>query len=249
MTGPAQLQEIELAAVAAWPALETAPLGGWLWRYSRGGSNRANAVACLAPPGRDTDEAIREAEHRYHALGVAARFQVTDCAAPADLEARLADRGYAAQDRCTTLAAPLPERTAMPSDVRITPRPSAGWLAVYTGTITPDRAAVAPAILQRVPAGSGFVSVETDGACRATVLVVVVGRVAIVECVATAAEARRQGAARTAMQGAMAFATERGARVAALGALATNAPAQALYRGLGFDLAGRYHIRVKDKPA
>jgi ribosomal protein S18 acetylase RimI-like enzyme len=249
MTGPAQLREIERAAVAAWPALETAPLGGWLWRYSRGGSNRATAVACLAPPGRDADEAIREAEHRYHGLGVAARFQVTDCAEPADLGARLAERGYEAHDNCTTLVAPIASQIAMPSDVRITERATDDWLAVYTGTITPDRAAIAPAILKRVPKASGFVSVHRSGVTLSTVLAVVVRDVAIVECVATAAAARRQGAARAAVLGAMAFAAAQGARVAALGALATNAPAQALYRGLGFDLAGRYHIRVKDKPA
>lgn len=249
MTGPAQLKEIERAAIVAWPALETAPLGGWLWRYSRGGSNRANSVACLASPGRDTGEVIRDAESRYFALGAAARFQVTACSEPADLETRLADRGYEAHDVCTTLAAPVPPQAVMPPDVRVTPRVTADWLAVYSGTITPDRAAIAPSILQRVPQAAGFISIQRDGATLATVLAVVVGAVAIVECVATAAEARRQGAARTAMQGALAFAAARGARVAALGALATNAPAQALYRGLGFELVGRYHIRVKDKPA
>src|SRR5947207_3058700 len=43
-----RLLAIERAAVAAWPALETADIDGWLWRYSGGGSQRANSVSALA---------------------------------------------------------------------------------------------------------------------------------------------------------------------------------------------------------
>jgi hypothetical protein len=31
------LAEIEAAAVRSWPALETADVDGWLWRYASGG--------------------------------------------------------------------------------------------------------------------------------------------------------------------------------------------------------------------
>ena len=43
-----KLVAIERAAVAAWPALQTADVDGWLWRYSGGGSQRANSVSALA---------------------------------------------------------------------------------------------------------------------------------------------------------------------------------------------------------
>src|SRR5690606_8256407 len=40
-----RLLAIEGAAVRAWPAGETREVDGWLWRYSGGGSQRANSVS------------------------------------------------------------------------------------------------------------------------------------------------------------------------------------------------------------
>jgi hypothetical protein len=59
----AQLARIEAAAARAWPALETADIDCWLWRYASGGSLRANSVSTLAFHG--TDAAVREAGRRY----------------------------------------------------------------------------------------------------------------------------------------------------------------------------------------
>lgn len=242
-----RIADIERAAISAWPALRSAELaGGWLWRHSKGGSGRANSVACLDWHGGDPDAAIADAEARYASVHAEPKFQVTDAAAPADLDARLAVRGYVAYDACTTLARALPHEEETPPGIEIDDRPSDDWLMVYTSVITPDRRPVAPAILARVPRGSGFVGLRRHGRLLATVLTVPVGDIAIVECVATAAEARRQGAARDAMLGAMAYAAGHGASCVALGAVATNAPAQALYAALGFRRVGGYHLRRKD---
>lgn len=241
------LADIEHAAVVAWPALDTAMIGAWLWRSSSGGSGRANSVSCLAEPGVDVEAAVADAEARYRERRAPARFQITDVALPGDLDLFLASRGYEAYDTCTTLARPLTTAdAAMPPGILLTDRPCADWFEVYAGVITPDRRTVAPRILERVPQPCAFVGATVDGRVAATVLVVLVGRIAIVECVATAEAARRRGVARTAMRGAMAWAAEQGATTGALGVVATNAPAQALYRGLGFIEQGRYHLRRKD---
>ena len=68
---------IEQAAVRSWPALETADIDGWLWRYASGGSQRANSVSALAFTGRDVEAAICEAERRYGAKGAPCWFTVT----------------------------------------------------------------------------------------------------------------------------------------------------------------------------
>ena len=241
------LADIERAAVTAWPALETASIGGWLWRSSSGGSGRANSVSCLGEPGLDMEAAVADAEARYRARGAPARFQITDVAVPGDIDRFLAGRGYEAYDACTTLVRQLTAPDlAMPGDIVISPRPSAEWFDVYASVITPDRRTVAPRILDRVPQPCAFVGAMVDGRVAATVLAVLVGPIVIIECVATAAAARRRGVARTAMVGAMAWAAERGATTAALGVVAANAPAQSLYRGLGFIERGRYHLRRKD---
>jgi len=240
------LLAVERAAIRAWPALETRDIGGWLWRYSAGGSQRANSVAALADPGLDPEAAIDEAEALYADRGARPQFQITDAANPSDLDARLARRGYRFNDPCTTLAADLNGNTVMPAEAVFLRRADAEWFETYASVITANRKAVAPQILARVPAEAVFVGIRLGGRIAATTLVVLDCPVAIVECVATHPDARRQGAARLAMYAAMRWANDHGARIMALGAVAANAPAQALYAALGFRLVGRYHMRIKD---
>src|SRR5437660_2414899 len=98
------LRRIERLHVRAWPAFETADIDGWLWRYSGGGSQRANSVSALAFQGADADAAIAEAEARYRARGASPLFQVCHVNAPGDLDERLQRRGYRLQEPCTALA-------------------------------------------------------------------------------------------------------------------------------------------------
>ncbi|MGE3918861.1 MAG: hypothetical protein AB7F78_24505, partial [Hyphomicrobiaceae bacterium] len=145
------LLAIERAAIRAWPALETSEIGGWLWRYSAGGSQRANSVSALADPGCDVETAIDTAEALYAARAALPQFQITDVASPSDLAQRLARRGYRVNDPCTTLAAELDGGIAMPAEAVILPRADDTWLDTYTSVITANRKAIAPLILARVP--------------------------------------------------------------------------------------------------
>jgi ribosomal protein S18 acetylase RimI-like enzyme len=249
MAGPdafsrTELAAIERAAVLAWPALESVAIGGWLWRLSRGGSQRANSVAALADPDMNVEQAIDEVERRYGAQGAPSWFQVTDAAMPSDLDARLARRRYRLVEPCTTLAVRLVRGLTLPAGVEIATRAGPEWLSTYTGVISPDRRPVAPQIIGRIAPPVAFLSFVQDGRTLATALARPDGPVAVVECVATRASARRQGAAEAVMRGAMAWAAGQGAALVGLGAVAANEPAQRLYGKLGFRLAGRYHLRM-----
>jgi hypothetical protein len=104
-SGPHEgLLRIERAAVRAWPALETAVIDGWLWRYTGGGSQRANSVSPLVFSGRDVEAAIAEVEWRYRAVRAPVMFQMSEVNQPADLDQRLQERGYRIKEPITTLA-------------------------------------------------------------------------------------------------------------------------------------------------
>jgi ribosomal protein S18 acetylase RimI-like enzyme len=240
------LLRIEHAGVAAWPALETAEFDGWLWRFSDGGSQRANSVSALAFSGSDVEASIDEAERRYAARGASPMFQVSDVSAPADLDARLQRRGYRINDPCTTLVKSAASGRA-PDGVVYLERASPGWFDCYSSVITPGRKRIAPQILARIPASGIFCGLEQDGRIVATALGVPREDVIIAECVATLAEARGKGAASWVMRGIEVWGAARGCRHVALQAVVTNAPAQALYKSLGYRENGRYHLRVKDR--
>jgi N-acetylglutamate synthase len=242
------LLAIERAAVAAWPALETAAIDGWLWRYSGGGSQRANSVSALTFRGSDVDAAIAEAEARYRARGAHPMFQVCHVNAPADLDERLQRRGYRLQEPCTALAKSISAVAAggHDADIEIGDAPSADWLSVYLAGITPSRRDLAPAILARVPGPRAFLLLREQGDPAATALGVVAEGVTIAECVMTRADRRRGGAASRIMRALEAWGARKGATIAALQAVAANEPAQGLYAKLAYARVGGYHYRVLD---
>jgi GNAT superfamily N-acetyltransferase len=236
---------IERAGVRAWPALETAAIDGWLWRHSGGGSQRANSVSPLTFTGPDVEAAITEAERRYRGRGSAPMFQVCDACAPADLEQRLARRGYRLQEPCTTLAKAIAPG-AVPADVEIEASASEAWLGVYLAGVTESRRQAAPAILARVPFPRAFFLLYRDGQPASAALGVVAEGVVIAECVATRVEHRRHGGSARIMTALEAWGASNGADVAALQAVAANAPAQALYAKLDYARVAGYHYRVLD---
>ena len=239
---------IERAAVRAWPAGETRIVDGWLWRYSGGGSQRANSVSALMYDGNDVERTIDAIEALYQEHNAPARFQVGfPLSQPDDLDQRLAARGYTIHDPVTTLLKPV-EPVEAPADVTLREAPSEGWLSVYLANVTPDRRPFATAILARVPGPRVFAEAVRDGAVIATALGVFHENTVIAECVGTASAARRQGAAAAVMRSLEAWGAGLGAHTIGLQAVTTNMPAQGLYAALGYTPAATYHYRFLERP-
>lgn len=81
--------------MATWRPVERADVDGWVAGFSGGFTRRANSVVAVAEPA-DVPAALARAEALYTARGTLAVFRVDDMARPADLDARLAARGYRA---------------------------------------------------------------------------------------------------------------------------------------------------------
>jgi len=79
------LRRVERLHVRAWPALETAIIHGWLWRYSGGGSQRANSVSTVDFAGGDPADALDEVEARYRARNATVRIHTYDLSTPAGI--------------------------------------------------------------------------------------------------------------------------------------------------------------------
>ena len=239
------LLAIEQAAVRSWPALETADIGGWLWRYASGGSLRANSVAALAFSGANADEAIARAERRYRAKGAPCRFTIAEVSVPDDLDARLGALGYARGEDHVTMAKAVAADVSVPGDVELSGEPTAEWLSVYLSGLAADRKAIAPALLAGLPSPRTFFACRRAGTVVGAGLTIPDGEVASVQCMATLASARRQGCARSVLQAIEAQAAARGCRYLYLQTETANVGAVALYERFGFGVAGRYHIRTR----
>jgi N-acetylglutamate synthase len=227
------LRRIERLHVRAWPALETAIIHGWLWRYSGGGSQRANSVSTVDFDGGDPSDALDEVEARYRARNAIVRVHTYDLSAPGSLADLLKARGYGSGETTLTMVKAVgpPNPSA---DVEVTANPNAEWREVYLGAISESRRGVNARILGAVPQPCAYFSYRRAGQVISTALCVCDGDFAVVECMATRVEARRQGGADAVLRSLEAWAAAQGARTLALQAVAINTPAVALYTRFSF---------------
>jgi ribosomal protein S18 acetylase RimI-like enzyme len=227
------LRRIERLHVRAWPALETANIHGWLWRYSGGGSQRANSVSTVDFAGRDPAPALDEVEAHYRARNAIVRVHTYDLSTPAGIVDLLQARGYGAGETTLTMAKAV--GSSNPSaDVEVSAIPNAQWREVYLGAISESRRSVNARILGAVPQPCAYFSYRRAGQVISTGLCVTDGDFAAVQCMATRVEARRQGGADAVLRSLEGWAAERGVRTLALQAVAVNTAAVALYNRFGF---------------
>jgi ribosomal protein S18 acetylase RimI-like enzyme len=250
---------LDEVAANATPAPITRLVDGWLAKSAPAlPFRRANAVLPAEDAGRDPDRAgavVDELAGWYRHQGSRLVIQVpsTDPA----LDALLAARGLAVEAPVDVLVAPL---AGLPGDpaagsagrpVAVTTAIGAdeGWARRY-GEVHGDDATsrdrvtaygrmladLGPAVVTAVghlggePVGLGFGVVE-----RGWLGVFGMG---------TAPSARRRGVARSVLAALAGGGAPIGADHAYLQVEVDNAPAQALYRGLGFTESHRYHYRV-----
>ncbi|MDP9393760.1 MAG: GNAT family N-acetyltransferase [Actinomycetota bacterium] len=251
----AEIAEVERANADGWAPFETAELGGWLLRAGGGFTGRANSVLPLGDPGLPLDEALERVAQWYAERGIRPRFQL-----PLPLAADLADaleaRGWRRVDDSLVLTAPLDTvlaRTAdlvaaaagrgapAPPPVDLADTPSEAWLSLYHyrgGDLPP----VARQLLVTARTRA-FATASEDGAAVAVGRVAVSGRWAGVTAMEVAPHARRRGLAAHVLGALGGWAGERGADAVYLQTMATNEPALALYRRLGFTMHHPYHYR------
>lgn len=236
-------EELEAIASRAWPASETAPLGGWTLRAAGGFTRRANSVLVAGAPGLPLPAALDAVTRWYEARGLAPCLQVPDSSpyAAGPHAAVLDARGWAREADTVIRTAPLAPLLSLlgpgPADrpVALARIPGASWLAAYhrTGTLT-------DAALKVVSGGPSVWFASMPGAIGRAV---VDGRWALFGAVEVEPGRRRRGLA-TAVMGALARqAYAEGATAGYLQVEADNAAARALYDRLGFTDHHGYHYR------
>jgi N-acetylglutamate synthase len=224
---------MERAHVLAWPALNTETIDGWLWRSSGGGSQRANSVSTIDYHDSDLEASIADAEARYQALGHPVRFQTFDETSPPNLADTLRNRDYTESEATITMFKRV-ESHGMPFDIETRDYGWAEWRSVYLGEITENRRAINALILDRIPTPRAFFGCRRDGDIIATALCIAGFGCAVIECVATRADKRRQGAAQSVLIALETWAAQQDADWIGLQVVAGNTPAVALYQRLGF---------------
>jgi N-acetylglutamate synthase len=250
-------RRVEEASLNAWPALHQLLLDGWVLRFARGFTKRANSVVPVYPSTRDAlepgaaaallREKVRFCENLYTRENLATIFRLTTLGEQVVLDDLLAARGYARVDPTLVMVCALDERDDATAD-GFAALPQAEWLDAY-GDITgaPSAARALHGLVLngiRTPLAFGLLRKPADARAVACGIAVLEADLVGLFDVATLATERRQGFARMLVRALLAWGAAHGARSAYLQVVEENHGACALYRQLGFAPLYRYWYRV-----
>jgi len=245
------IRYIEELAANAWPAAVMQEVDGWRLRFNWGVTRRANSVWPNQARGdHSLDEKLRWVEDFYGRWGGTARYQMCPAAQPAGLDRILAERGYTATSQTAIQIAPIAEvlarsRANLAHSVKVGDHFGEAWFATYCQAegVSAPTAEIRRGILQRIGPRPGFALLEIDGEAVALGLGVVERGWLGVFSMATRPEFRRRGAATAVLQTLAEWGQQHQASHMYLQVVAENAPALALYGGLGFETLYHYYYR------
>ncbi|MGC9523140.1 MAG: GNAT family N-acetyltransferase [Anaerolineae bacterium] len=238
------VRRIEEAALNAWPAKQQRLYDGWLLRFSEGYSKRANSVNPLYASTLDVETKIDVCEAQYAAKALPTLFRITPLASPADLDQRLAARGYRVLDPTRVEVLDLATWSAAGTS------PSAledlsldAWRERYATFAGRRLPAAHHAMLEAIAGGLRLVCLRHAGRPVACGMAVVEGAYVGLFSLITDPVLRRRGYGQALVESLLDRAKGAGARHAYLQVQESNGPARQLYAKLGFRELYRYWYR------
>ena len=234
-------ETLEAAMVATWPALETLTDGGWVSRFARGHTKRANALTILdAEDSDDVERRLDTVAAEYRLRGLPPTHRLTPVTPPA-VAAALQTRGAVVFEHSVVLGGVLPAGAPPDPAVRVLRPTEPLWIDTQARfhSFDPPTIGTMTEILSLIslPAAALLLEDET-GAPAAAALMLLNGKLAMLAKVVAAPAARGKGFGRRVVAAALGWAAKQGANEVFLQALAENTPAITLYRSMG--LVERY---------
>jgi N-acetylglutamate synthase len=226
---------VEAVCFNAFPSLKQAILDGWLLRFSKGVSRRANSANPLHPGFTPAHAVIEQIEAVYRRQGQPTIFRVPAFLSEA-LDTPLTERGYGREGETCFLYGPMDMVPAAPDPtVKLSAEPSPEWLAAMAEfqRHTEAHRSVYRRIVEAVAVPAAFAELRIDGRLAALAYGAVSDGLLCYESVITDAARRREGLGWRVIASLAAWAREEGARGLCLQVEASNTPARALYDRFG----------------
>lgn len=232
----------EHAGLDASAPPQQADIDGWLIRLSPGKAKRSRCINALREGSLPLDDLLARCKQAYDAAGLPLAVRVTPWSHPADLDARLAAKGWGVFDAADVMV--LGALTADPAPVTLQALDATAYATLVgrlRGSSTTAIAAHAERIANAPVTYQGFALNDASGALLACGQMVVDGDIVGLYDIASAVP--RQGHADRLCRALLALAHAQGARQAYLQVGSDNEVAKRLYARMGFVFAYRYHYR------
>ncbi len=235
---------------------------GWLIRLSPGKARRSRCVNALGTTGQlPLDELLVRCRRSFEQAGLPVLFRITPFSQPESLDTWLDERGWKAFDptdvkvlpslEALTLATSAPGATSSPVGAApqlraLSPDDYAALVGVQRGSSADEIRGHAERLKSAPVRHQAFCLQRADGEALAYGQIAIDGDLVGLFDIVTVDQHRGQGHGRHLCTALLIEARRQGATQAYLQVAVDNAPAQALYAGLGFVPAYRYHYRSDD---
>lgn len=242
------LKTIEEISLNAWPCLQQILYDGWILRFAKGYTRRANSVNPIYAGVLDTATKIERCSRLYQDRQLTPVFKITPFAQPANLDDLLAEAGYQKQAPTGVQLLDLSNLPQNESTCQIQQSaiPTEQWLMDYTrmNQVSAKNTNTFGAILNNIAPKSCFTTLMNDQQTLACGLAVLDdGYVGLFDIV-TEPMQRGKGYGAQLIFSLLHWAKANGAHTAYLQVMLENEPANRLYAKLGFKEVYQYWYRV-----
>ena len=242
------LRLIEELTLNHWQPLSTSLYDGWVLRFAKGYTKRANSVQAIYPSTLDVHDKVLACERIYTSNQLNTIFKITPFVQPETLDQLLEEKGYVVLDRTIVQLRNLEDlHIPEPMDIHIDEQLTDEWLdhfcrlsevrEEFRGTLTQ--------MLLNVRAHTGYIRLIVNGTVAACGLGVVErGMIGLYDII-TDKRYRNRGLAEQMILHLLHWGKRHGAISSYLQVVQDNAPARRLYAKLGYIDAYSYWYRIK----
>lgn len=241
-------QTIEPLSFRALPALEQHDYDGWIIRYAKGYTKRANSVNPVYGSTSDISQKIAYCESYYAGKNCRTVFKLTDDAHPAGLDAILADRGYRKEATTHVYSLSLDEKWETSPNIQIETALDDRWVKSFfaLNTIPDQHADTLYQMLSQIEPDCAYLSLYHENSVVGVALGVFdAGWIGVFDVVVDH-RFRGRGYGRQIINALLNWGKNHGATHSYLQVQADNIAATRLYQSMGYTPQYDYWYRIRD---
>jgi ribosomal protein S18 acetylase RimI-like enzyme len=242
------IRKFEELSNNAWPALQTMHYDGWTLRFANGVTKRSNSVNMLYPSTLNPDEKIDFCEQLYESQNITPCFKITGIADPADIDQRLAHRGYYIHSAISFQTRDISGITSVPQgDIDLATDLNPSWIDdfIRMNEFDPSRKNTYTGIMQQLLLPKCLVTLSRNHQTIGVGLGVLEGKHIGLFDLVVDKNHRNAGLGRLIVENILHWGKKQGASTAYLQVLTNNTPALSLYKKLEFTEIYQYWYRMK----